>query len=373
MLLVPCKGNDADLVTNLRAMLEQDHADYEVVFVVESVDDGAYEPIRSLIAQYTHRQARLVVAGLATDSGQKVHNLLMATADVPPETDILAFADADICPPRDWLRLLTQQLIKHVAATGYRWFVPKRPTLANLIVSSIDTAVVPIMFPSIHHRVWGGSWAIRRQAFEAGRIRQAWHGTLSDDLVAGNVLANMKEPLALETACILPSPIDVDMATMLRWVRRQFIIGRFYSTRLWAIVLVGHCFSQLVFWSSAAAALFGLIQGAAWTWQPACVVAALYGLHVLRGWLRQSASRTYLAAHQHALTAARRFDIWCAPLAGLALCVALVGSAIGRRITWKDNVYEMSYGGQIRKVPAVDSPAAVAPTAPDSDAWRRAA
>ncbi len=373
-LFLPCKGDDGDLEDNLRPMFVQDYPNYELVFIVESVEDGAYKPIRRLMDAHPHRASRLVIAGLATTSGQKVHNLLVATENLAPETAILAFADADIRPPQDWLRLLTQQLHKSAASTGYRRFVPKRPTLANLIVASIDTSVVPIMFPCIHHKVWGGSWAIRRDVFEGGRMRDAWEGTLSDDLVASNVLASLREPLALESACILPSPIDMDMRTMLAWVRRQFIIGRFYSPYLWLVVSVGHCFTQAVFWSSVMAAIAGTVSGAPWAWQPACVAGVLYATHVVRGWLRQTASRVYLPYCQKELTAARRFDIWCGPVAGLALCVALVGSAIGRRITWKDNVYEMSYGGQIRKIPSsAEAAEGVPQTTDDSADVRRAA
>ncbi|MGD9722292.1 MAG: glycosyltransferase [Pirellulales bacterium] len=370
-LFVPCKGDDGDLEANLRPMLQQDHPNHEVVFIVESVDDEAYEPIRRLLAEYPDRQARLVIAGLATTAGQKVHNLLVATEHLPDEIGILAFADADIRPPHDWLLQLTQRLSICVASTGYRRFIPKRPTLANLIVASIDTAVVPIMFPSIHHKVWGGSWAIRRDAFEIGRMRDAWQGTLSDDLVAANVLARMKQPLALETSCILPSPIDLDMWTMLAWVRRQFIIGRFYSPLLWAVVAVGHCFNQLVFWASVTTALAAWWQGAAWAWQPAAVAGGIYAMQVLRGWLRQRSTLSYLPHCQRELAAARHFDIWCSPVSAAALCVALVASGIGRRIRWKDNVYEMSYGGQIRKIPSTaDRPA---PRAPHGTAGSRRA
>ena len=96
---------------------------------------------------------------------------------------------------------------------------------------------------------------------------------------------------------------------------------------------------------------WGAAAGAPWTWQPASVVAALYALQIFRGWLRQRASRFYLPDRQRDLAGARWFDILCGPITGIALCAALVWSAIGRRIVWKDNVYEMRYGGQIRKIP----------------------
>jgi hypothetical protein len=116
-------------------------------------------------------------------------------------------------------------------------------------------------------------------------------------------------------------------------------------------VAAGHCFNQLVFWTSAVAAVAGLAAGAAWWWQPAAFVGVIYSLQVLRGWLRQVASRVYLPDCQQALRSARLFDIWCGPIASAALFVALIWSAIGCRITWKNNVYEMSYGGQIRTIP----------------------
>ena len=62
---------------------------------------------------------------------------------------------------------------------------------------------------------------------------------------------------------------------MLAWVRRQFIIGRFYSPFLWAIVVVGHCFNQLVFWASTVAAAVGAVVGANWWWQPAALVGVI--------------------------------------------------------------------------------------------------
>ena len=225
-LVAPCKGADAEFEANLRPLFEQDHADYELVFAVESADDPACAPIRRLMARYPAQAARLVVAGLATDTGQKVHNLLAATENLSATVDIVAFVDADVRPPRDWLRLLTQRLNHFAAATGYRWCVPKRPTLANCIVASIDSSVVPIMFPGAHHIVWGGSWAIRRKAFEEFGLREAWRGTLSDDLVAANVLARFRSEVSLEPACILPTTLDMDMRSMFAFVRRQFMIGR---------------------------------------------------------------------------------------------------------------------------------------------------
>ena len=56
-LFVPCKGVDLGLEANLRPLLEQDYADYEVIFIIESADDPACAVIERLIDEYT-RSAR---------------------------------------------------------------------------------------------------------------------------------------------------------------------------------------------------------------------------------------------------------------------------------------------------------------------------
>ena len=97
-LFAPCKGIDLDLEANLRSLLEQDYDDYEVTFIVESADDPAYPAIRRAIAEHPNVAARVVIAGQATDSGQKVHNLRVATEHLPPQIKYVAFVDSDAQP-----------------------------------------------------------------------------------------------------------------------------------------------------------------------------------------------------------------------------------------------------------------------------------
>ena len=349
-LFVPCKGCDPDLEANLRPLFEQDHGNYELIVAVESLADAACSVINRLIDQHPQHKVTLVVAGNTSTHGQKVHNLLAATANLPPEIRILAFVDDDVRPPSHWLRMLTQRLNEYVASTGYRWFVPERPTFANCLLSSVNAAVIPIMFPGYHHKVWGGSWAIRRELFDSAGVREAWQNTLSDDLVAGNVLARLRRRISVEPACILPSPVDVNLRAMFSFVRRQYTIGRFYSPALWTVMLIYSCVTQAVFWGTVAAGVYGLATGATGVWWLALVTAVLYALHVFRGRVRQQASRPFMATRWKELAGARRFDIWLAPLASLAICYALVRSAFGRVIAWKDIEYEMCHDGKIRRI-----------------------
>jgi ceramide glucosyltransferase len=346
-LFVPCKGHDDDLEANLQPLFEQDHGDYEITLIVESHDDPAANVIRRVMRQYPDIVSRLVVAGISTDSGQKVHNLLVATENLQPNVDTLVFVDADVRPPSDWLRRLTGRLHNIPVATGYRCFVPKRPTFANLVLSSINGAVVPIMFPGKHHLIWGGSWAITRQLFDESELRAAWRGTLSDDLIATRVMARVGQRVAAEPMCILPSPLDVDLRAMFSFVRRQLIIGRCYVPVHWYALLIGCGLMQAIFWGSLVGAIWGGANSAAWAWQPAAAVGLLYVLHFVRAQLRHAAAGYYLRDRQQELRDVRRFDIWLGPVAGALGWLGLLSSAFSRRIVWKNIAYEMRPGGAI--------------------------
>ena len=167
-VFAPCKGLDLGLENNLRALLDQDYRDLEVVFVVESPEDSACPVIRRVMRDYSGVRTRLIVAGRSSGSGQKVHNLRVATKDLPPGTDYLVFMDSDARPRREWLRLLLSDLDspRVGATTGYRWFLPLRPSLANHLVYSINCGIALLMGRGGRHLVWGGSWA-------PGRVRSA--------------------------------------------------------------------------------------------------------------------------------------------------------------------------------------------------------
>jgi hypothetical protein len=53
-LIVPCKGNDLGLEANLRALVEQDHRNYETVFGVESEQDSAVPVMRRAARPLLH-------------------------------------------------------------------------------------------------------------------------------------------------------------------------------------------------------------------------------------------------------------------------------------------------------------------------------
>lgn len=344
----PCKGVDLGLADNLARLFEQDYPNYEIVFIVETGDDPANQVIQTCMGKYPHVDARLVVAGRATESGQKVHNLRVATAAMPEDIQVLAFVDSDARPNSDWLRTLTQRLERPEigATTAYRWFVPKTPSLANHLLYSINAMVASFFGPGSHHLVWGGSWAIRREVFDSIGLHQAWYGTVSDDLVASRVIHRNRLRVEYEPKCLVASPTDNTIPQLFEFIRRQYVIARFCISRLWYMTFIFATVAMLVFFSSLGLGVYYLLQSDVWAAVPLGVVVYLYGFGVLKAALRQETAHLSLPQLKDQLKLARRFDLVAGPLVATVNWIGMATALVGSTIVWRGIRYRIFSGGQ---------------------------
>ena len=195
-VIVPIKGVDDDTTTNVRLLLEQEYPDYRIIFAVESNDD----PVLPLLERLAIDDSRLeiVVAGLATSRGQKVHNQLAAIERTTDTDELLAFMDADARPGPHWLRALVTPLTfvqQNIGATtGYRFYIPMTAHTANKIVSILNAQIAALLGPYRHNFAWGGSMAIRRRDFFAFGLDKMWQHT--SPTISSSPTASKKWPSA---------------------------------------------------------------------------------------------------------------------------------------------------------------------------------
>jgi hypothetical protein len=364
-VIVPCKGLDLGLAENLRPLFEQDYHKHRIVFVVGTADDPACEVIRRLIDDHPATQVQLLIAGRATSCGQKIHGLLRAIDELDESVEFLAFLDSDVRPRRDWLRLLLERLDHPPfagAVTGYRWFVPAAPRLANWMLYSINSTLACLFTAQGQHLVWGGSWAIRRDVFEAIGMREAWQHQLSDDLVAARVLHTAGLRVKFEPACVVASPIDMTLAGGFAFLRRQYLLARLYMPRWWLGLLGGTLLATLGFWLAVGLTIAGCFGFAACGWWPPTIAAAIMAAQGYRGLIRGEVARICLPEQRNPLRIAAWFDLVSAPFAGLFSLAALIASSFGRRVAWRGIEYKFDGRGNVLSVshPATDSsPAAI--------------
>jgi ceramide glucosyltransferase len=349
-LLAPCKGLDVGLKENLRTLFCQNYDNYELHFIVESTEDSAGSIIRPLMAEHPHVESHLVIAGRVTDTGQKVHNLRVATGELTSAVELLAFVDSDARPGPDWLGSLLDQLDRPRAGivTGYRWFVPQRPTWANCLLHSINATSASLYSPKGFNPVWGGSWAIRRELFERIGLREAWKGVLTDDLVATNLVRQANLRVEFEPACVLASPLDFSFAQMFNFLRRQYLIGRHYMPGMWGLTLLATTLGVFGFWGALIAAVVGGWLQAPGAWWPAAACALLYGCGMFRATIRRDLTHLYLPGQRHLLNTATWFDFWTTPLAAVVNWAAILSTVWGRQMVWRNVTYRLLPQGKTR-------------------------
>jgi cellulose synthase/poly-beta-1,6-N-acetylglucosamine synthase-like glycosyltransferase len=348
-LIVPCKGIDLDFDAMVTGVLTQDYPDYRVAFVVESKADPAWARLAALLPRFSGVATQLIVAGTASDCGQKVHNLLAATETLPADTEVLAFMDSDIHPASDWLSRLVSNLSqeKFAAATGYRWFVPQERSLASSVLAALNAPIAGMLGNHGMNVVWGGTWAIRRSTFDALRIRERWRHTLSDDLVVHQALRDAGLYTAFEPACLVPSPARFSWGGLLEFARRQYLITRVYVPRLWLYAVAGGLWSAATFWGGLLLFAIYALQGAPLPWL-LLPPTAFYTCNSLRAWMRQSCMRGRLAAHAAALRPAAWLDIVLHPVLSLLNLGCLLSAGFGRTITWRSIQYHLVSPRQTR-------------------------
>ena len=110
----------------------------------------------------------------------------------------------------------------------------------------------------------------------------------------------------MEPACILPTSLDMDLRSMFAFVRRQFMIGRYYSPVLWTVALAWNCVLHAFVLGKPGGRGLGLrrrgVGLAAGGRGDGCSTASSSA----RAWLRQRASQFYLPDLQAHLTARAR-------------------------------------------------------------------
>lgn len=349
LVVIPCRGLERNLESNLRRFFQQDYPHYQLRFVTQSADDPATVVIQKLMAENPGVAAELIIAGPAESEAQKVHNLRMAIRSLPSSVEYLVFADSDAAPSPCWLRALVSRLESSGAAavTGYRWFIPEVGDFREAVVYSLNAAYAMLMTRKTPNLVWGGSWAMRRQMFDALGIREAWKGQICDDLAVARLLQQHNLHVEYEPSCLVPTVCQASFREMMAFVMRQYFLLRYVLPNWWLFdTFIGN-FYVLIFWIAAITSLLGREPGQV---IGAMIAAILYVLFWIRAEFRAAATRVYFP--EVARTAAFRRVVWwdrlCGPLIGLLGFLASVSAGLRRTITWRGITYRMLAGGRVQ-------------------------
>ena len=345
-IIAPCRGLEDGLRENLTALFAQNHPAYEIIFVTDSADEPSLAVIQQLISaeRFTGRvSTRIVIAGQAIDSGQKVHNLRAAVLQTDPRSEILVFVDSDARPNPDWLRSLVAPLAdKGIgASTGYRWFIANKAGLASQL-RSVWNASIASALGERHDKnfCWGGSTAIRRTTFDTLQIRERWRGTVSDDFTMTRLLQEAKLPIHFVPVCIVGSFGDCAVSELIEFTNRQLKITRVYAPHLWKPLLIGSLLFCAVFFGGlflvAARAILGLPYAL-----PLALIVVIYALGAAKGYIRLKAVMIPLVGYKRELAKSLPAHLLLWPIASALYLFNAIVATFSRRISWRSITYEL--------------------------------
>ena len=345
-VIVPCRGTDQGIDENFAALFAQDYPAYEIVFVGDRREDPALVLAEELCGSLPGggvKRARVVVAGAARESGQKVHNLRAAVSEADPKSKVFVFVDTDARPQAHWLRSLVAPLADAGtgAATGYRWFVPARDRLASHLRSVWNASIASALGADTRRNFcWGGSTAVRRETFERLGVAEAWRGALSDDYALTRTLRGAGLTVRFVPSCLTPSFEDCTFDELFEFTTRQLKITRIYAPHLWKMVLYSNMLFTLGFFGGgvvvAARAALGLPYDA-----PLALLCAIFLTGALKAFVRLRAVAMTLAPYHARLWRGAWAHLLLWPLTAALFLYNALAAARSHRITWRGITYEL--------------------------------
>ena len=347
-LIVPCKGIDTAFDENIGSLYGIDYDNYELIFVTESSKDAAYNQLLGLKDKFKGQtkafEARVLVAGIATEGSQKLHNLLYACRSAEKDVEVFAFADSDAHLHHDWLSHLVYPLRKEKqgVSSGYRWYVPLKNNFATLALSVMNAKVAQLLGPTIFNCAWGGSMAVRVDTFKELEIDKIWQKAISDDLTLSRAVKRAKRKVIFVPACLVASYEQTDWRSLFEFARRQFVITRITVPEIWWFGFLSSLFSVFGLWGFAGLAFFSYLARS--EYRQAFLTAAIVFLtgQMTMAFLRERMIFRLLAAEAAKLKKAALADIIGGPLWSLILFFCILSSAFGRTIKWRGVRYKLT-------------------------------
>jgi cellulose synthase/poly-beta-1,6-N-acetylglucosamine synthase-like glycosyltransferase len=345
-VIAPCCGLDQGLRENLATLFQQEYPAYEIIFVVDHPNDPALLVIEETRREFGVRQhvaSRVVIAGEASRSGQKVHNLIVAVGETNPQSEIFVFVDSDARPRCGWLRSLVAPLAdeKMGAATGYRWFIPVKGNFASRLRSVWNASIASALGErSDRNFCWGGSTAIRRRTFGRAEVLEEWNGAVSDDFAMMRAVRRARLPIHFVPQCLTVTHEDCSFRELLEFTTRQLKITRVYAPHFWRIVLFSNLLFVIVFFGGLGIVITRAALGLS-TIMPLAFILAIYALGIMKAHLRWRAVSLPLAEYRAAMRRDAFAQLFLWPLASALYLYNALAALLSRRIRWRGITYEL--------------------------------
>ena len=379
-LIIACKGLEPEFEANVSSYLCQDYPHYQVIFTVASVDDPAYHALRTRLERVSDNkqnkdeeivgpkerpprygasndepndmvQTALVVAGHSELRGEKAQNLLQGLKAVDAKAEVLAFAEIDARPGREWLRSLVAPLQDPAVtvSSGAAWNLPGSG-FGSQVRTAWDALNVTQLGDHEYNHAWGVSMAVRSIDFKRmGVAERYWANAVSVDDTLTHAVHQAGGRIRFEPRCIVACPGKVKFGEFLRCSNRQMTKERVNWPGLWWAGAAIYVFSL-------GTTLLGLIMlalpsiPARQRLLMAGTLLAILLLVMSKGFIHEAIAKELFPEEASTLS---RYGACYWQLSLLVPWVVLLNylhSSLTRRIEWRGTYYELKSINEIRVI-----------------------
>jgi ceramide glucosyltransferase len=329
-LMLPCHGAPSRLYECLRSVCDQDYPGLQVVFGVHTGDDPALAVIERLRADLPHLDCSVVIDPRRLGSNPKNCNL--ANMMVAVRHDVLVIVDSDVLVEKGFLDTIVAPLAE--AGVGgvtclYKGS-PEADLASRLGALYINDFFIPSVLVDIaRHEMsitYGAAAAVKREALDKIGGFAAMASAVAQDYVLGYELCQSGAGIRLAPQVVCTTVAEKGLVGLYRHEMRWMRAIRAVRPREHLLWIVTTAFVPLLL--------------LAWAW-PFAVAASALAVHlVLRVVLH------YLVRNRIALPRPQPLLV---PVREVLNFVLWIGSLLGRRVRWGDNVMVTGGGLTMRK------------------------
>ena len=342
-LIMPCRGNELGLETNIEAALQQAYDKYHMAIVTDSVDDPAYHIAKSELTRHSRVDCKLYTTKISTSTSGKVAALLTALDQEQGNAEVFAFIDSDALIPSTWLEKLVADLEDDSvgATTGFRWYFPAGGGVWSYIQTAWNASGTNLLFNDRYNFPWGGAMAIRAETLEKIHIRQVWADAISDDLALNCALRKYGYKISFLPQCTVSTFSHTDRDSFLSWAIRQTALTRVYNRRLWNYALTAYAFLDVASILGVILLVLGITTASAWL-IPAVPLLTPSAFGIVRSVQRNSTFRRAMPDFDQEFRRTRVKEAIASLIVPWIMTYCIIKSAATREIDWRGRRYKLA-------------------------------
>jgi len=228
VIIVPLRGEDPSFEEHVQSLLNQDHPDYELYYIIDS-DEAEFQKQR--LSRYNVNY--IVSERLCERCSGKVNAIIFAAKKFRGK--VIVIADSDTVYPKSWLKDMTAALENNLASTTFTWPKPLRLSLRNLLRAGFWT--FGFESQALGGRfLYGGSMAFRENFFDDDVLKDL-SDEWCDDCALTRIIKEKKGNIGY-VACSMPLNV-FDERELWLWSKKEArAVGMYSRKGVYAFMLV---------------------------------------------------------------------------------------------------------------------------------------